>query len=119
MKIAISAQGADLNGPVDARFGRAAGFLVYDLDTDTSTYVSNDQNLGLSQGAGIQSAQNVAKTGVSAVITGNVGPKAYLALEKGGIAVHLVQGGTVQEAVEAFKAGRLESASGATKPGHW
>ncbi|NCC24533.1 MAG: dinitrogenase iron-molybdenum cofactor biosynthesis protein [Deltaproteobacteria bacterium] len=119
MKIAISAQGPELTNPVDTRFGRARGFVVYDLNNDTSSFVDNDQNLGLAQGAGIQSAQNVARTGATAVITGNVGPKAFLALEKGGIAVYLTQEGTVQDAVTAFKEGRLETASGATKPGHW
>ncbi|KAB1442795.1 NifB/NifX family molybdenum-iron cluster-binding protein [Pseudodesulfovibrio senegalensis] len=119
MKIAISSTGPDLSGPMDARFGRATGFVIYDTETGEHEYVDNEQNLTLPQGAGIQSAQNVAATGAKAVITGHAGPKAFKALEHGGIAMYLGQGGTVQEAVDAFKAGSLEVAQGPDKEGHW
>ena len=33
MKIAFTAAGTDLTAPLDDRFGRAAGFLLYDLET--------------------------------------------------------------------------------------
>ncbi|MFW5501007.1 MULTISPECIES: NifB/NifX family molybdenum-iron cluster-binding protein [unclassified Maridesulfovibrio] len=119
MKIAISCQGNDLNGDIDPRFGRAKGFLVCDTDTDTQEYIDNTQNLNAAQGAGIQSAQNVAATGATAVITGHVGPKAFTALDKGSIEVYLVGGGTVAEALSSFKDGKLEAAADADKPGHW
>ena len=119
MKIAISAQADTLDAQVDARFGRAQGFIVYDLDTDQFEYVPNAQNMSLPQGAGIQAAQNVAQTGAKAVLTGNVGPKAFMALEKGGIDVYLVQSGTVKDAIAAFKEGKLTRTQEASKPGHW
>ncbi len=119
MKIAISCQGNDLNGDIDPRFGRAKGFLVCDTDADTQEYIDNTQNLNAAQGAGIQSAQNVAATGATAVITGHVGPKAFTALDKGSIKVYLVGGGTVSEALSSFKDGKLEAAADADKPGHW
>lgn len=119
MKIAISCQGNDINGEVDPRFGRAKGFMVCDTDTDTHEYIDNTQNLNAAQGAGIQSAQNVAATGVAAVITGHVGPKAFTALAKGSIKIYLAGGGTVAEALAAFKDGKLEAAADADKPGHW
>ncbi|CCO22576.1 NifB/NifX family molybdenum-iron cluster-binding protein [Maridesulfovibrio hydrothermalis] len=119
MKIAISCEGNDLNCQIDPRFGRAKGFLICDIDAGTHEFVDNTQNLNAAQGAGIQSAQNVAATGAKAVITGHVGPKAFTALEKGNIQVHLIGGGTVAEAIEAFKAGKLDAADGADKPAHW
>ena len=119
MKIAISCQSNDLNSEIDPRFGRAKGFLVCDTDSDEYEFVDNDQNLNAAQGAGIQSAQKVAATGARAVITGHVGPKAFTALDKGNIKVHLIGGGTVAEAIAAFREGRLETASEADKPGHW
>ncbi|WP_320007406.1 NifB/NifX family molybdenum-iron cluster-binding protein [Maridesulfovibrio sp.] len=119
MKIAISCQGNDLNGEIDPRFGRAKGFLVCDTDADTHEFIDNTQNLNAAQGAGIQSAQNVAATGAKAVITGHVGPKAFTALDKGSIKVYLVNGGTVAEVLSSFKEGKLEAASDADKPGHW
>ncbi|WP_320170982.1 NifB/NifX family molybdenum-iron cluster-binding protein [Maridesulfovibrio sp.] len=119
MKVAISCQGKDLNGEVDPRFGRAKGFLICDTENDGFEFVDNIQNLNAAQGAGIQSAQNVAATGAKAVITGHVGPKAFMALDKGKISVHLIESGTVAEALASFKAGKLESASEADKDGHW
>lgn len=119
MKIAVSTQGKDLDSPLDPRFGRAAGFMIVDSDTLEHAYVPNVQNLYLAQGAGIQSAQCVANAGVGVVITGHVGPKAYTALDRGGIAVYLRDGGTVREALEAFKTGKLTPAAGADKDGHW
>lgn len=123
MKIAISSQGQDLSALVDPRFGRTAGFIIYDLDADSFEYLQNAQNLTLAQGAGIQTAQNVAKAQAGAVITGHVGPKAYLALNKGKIDMYLLpgdmSGATVAQAVEAFRQGRLDKADGPDKQGHW
>ena len=119
MKVAISTSGNSLDSPVDPRFGRATGFLVVDTETQAITYASNEQNLSLAQGAGIQAAMNVANTGAKAVITGHVGPKAFTALSQGNIAIYLAQGGTVAQALAALAAGTLEPANGADKPGHW
>lgn len=119
MKIAISCQGSELTDLVDPRFGRAKGFMILDTENDSSEYVDNTQNLNAPQGAGIQSAQNVAATGAKAIITGHVGPKAFTALDKGKISVYLVEGGTVAEAFATYKEGSLEAASGADKDGHW
>lgn len=123
MKIAVSTQGRDLNAAVDARFGRTTGFIVYDLETNDFEYMQNAQNLALAQGAGIQTAQNVAKAGAGAVLTGHVGPKAYLALNKGNIAMYLLPenmaGVTVAQAVEAFRQGKLDKADGPDRQGHW
>ena len=33
MKIAISAQGRELSSPVDPRFGRAAYFIIYEMES--------------------------------------------------------------------------------------
>jgi predicted Fe-Mo cluster-binding NifX family protein len=119
MKIAISSQGKDLNSALDPRFGRASGFIVYDDANGAYEYVSNQQNLEAMQGAGIQTAQNVARTGAQAVISGHVGPKAFSALQSGGIDIYLSRSGTVQEALDALQAGKLEKAEDADKPGHW
>lgn len=120
MKIAVSSQGNSLDSALDPRFGRAAGFVVVDTDTGESSYLENAQNMALAQGAGLQAAQNVAGAGVGAVITGHVGPKAFLALSKGRISVHLAAGEmNVARAVELYKGGLLPAAMEADKAGHW
>ncbi len=119
MKIAISSQGQDMNSGLDPRFGRTSGFIIYDTDSQEWSYLANTQNMQAMQGAGIQTAQNVVQAGAEAVITGHVGPKAFSALQAGGIGIYLCQEPTVQEAVKAFMDNRLSPTDGADKPGHW
>lgn len=119
MKIAISTLGDSIESLVDRRFGRASNFIIYDLDNGTYEVVDNKANFNSTQGAGIQAAQTVARYGVGAVITGNVGPNAYRTLSAAGIKIYCKDGGTVQEAIEDFKSGKLQSADGANVEGHW
>jgi len=119
MKIAISVQGSDGSRMVDPRFGRANAFVVVDLDSGQETLHDNAQNLQAAQGAGIQAAQNVARLGVVAVLTGHVGPKAFVTLQTAEIDVYTGVQGTVEEAVASFQAGRLKAAVGADVEGHW
>ncbi|THB63169.1 MAG: dinitrogenase iron-molybdenum cofactor biosynthesis protein [Desulfovibrio sp.] len=120
MKVAISCQGQDATGALDPRFGRAAGFIIHDTDSGEQSYLSNDENMALSQGAGIQAAMHVSSAGAQAVITGHVGPKAFQALAKGNIAVYLApQGGTVAQALDEFDRGNLAQAEAPNVEGHW
>jgi predicted Fe-Mo cluster-binding NifX family protein len=119
MKVAVTAQGPDWTSQVDPRFGRAKYFLVVDVDSGELTAHDNAQNLNAVQGAGIQAGRTVANLGVEAVLTGNVGPKAFAALQAAGIAIYSGAAGTVQQAVEQFKAGRLQATDRANVEGHW
>lgn len=71
MIIAITTAGNDLSAEVDTRFGRAPQFLIYNTETNDFTLKENTQNLNAAQGAGIQSATNIANENVDAVISGN------------------------------------------------
>jgi predicted Fe-Mo cluster-binding NifX family protein len=119
MKIAISSQGQDLSSGLDPRFGRTPGFIIYDTQSGEASHLANTQNMQAMQGAGIQTAQNVVQAGAEAVITGHVGPKAFSALQAGGIDIYLCQEPTVQEAIKAFEEKKLTPTDGADKPGHW
>jgi len=119
MKIAVTAQGPDMESAVDPRFGRAKYFLVVDTGSGEFAAHSNEQSLHAAQGAGIQAARTVVGLGVAAVVTGNVGPKAFSALQAGQVAVYTGAGGSVREAVEQFKAGGLAAAENANVEGHW
>ena len=119
MKIAITSQGPDLASQVDSRFGRAKIFIVLDTDTDEFSAHDNTQNMNAAQGAGIQAGRTVVDLGVEAVITGNVGPKAFATLRAANVKVYPGASGTVKEAVDKFKAGQLPPADGANVQGHW
>lgn len=118
MKIAISANGRELNATVDPRFGRCQQFLI--VDTDTTQYdVLDNPNIAASGGAGIQTAQLLASKDVQAVITGNCGPNAFMTLEAAGIQVFIGATGSIQDSVEQYKQGKLQSASQANVAGHF
>ncbi len=120
MKVAITSTGDSLDSKVDVRFGRAKGFIIYDLDSNNYTYIENAQGLSLMKGAGIQTAQNVVSHGVQAIITGHIGPKAYQVLGAAGVDVFLVsEDSTVKQAIEDFKNNRLQKTLSADKPSHW
>jgi len=119
VKIVVTSQGSDLNSQVDPRFGRAKNFIVVDTDTEEFSAHDNTQNLNAAQGAGIQAARTVVDLGVEAVVTGNVGPKAFTTLQAGNVKVYLGASGTVKEAIEKFKAGQLKGIDKANVQGHW
>ncbi len=118
MKIAISATGKDLNSNVDPRFGRCAYFII--VDPDTMEYEAfENQSVMLGGGAGIQAAQFIASKGAEVVITGNCGPNAVRTLEAAGIKIITGYNGTVRQAIEDFKMGRLKPTSGPTVQEHF
>ena len=119
MKVVVTSQGRELSSPVDPRFGRAKFFVVIDTETGEFSAADNAQNLNAAQGAGKQACRNEAELGATSVITGHEGPKAFATLQAGGVQVYTGATGTVAEAVEQFKAGRLKQSTGADVEGHW
>lgn len=104
MKIAITSSGPTLESSVAPRFGRCGYFLIVDPQTMEYEAVENS-NATLGGGAGIQSAQLLSRSGADTVLTGNCGPNAFRTLEAAGIQVIVGVSGSIQEAVEQYKAG--------------
>lgn len=119
MKIAISANGDTISAEMDSRFGRTKNFILWDSESKAISSFDNIQNLNAVQGAGIQSAMNVAEAGAEAVITGHCGPKAFRVLSEAEIKVYLTTATTVAQAIELWCNGELEAAQQADVEGHW
>ena len=119
MKIAFTTSGNSLEAPLDSRFGRAQKFLIYDLEEKSIEIMDNEQNLNAAQGAGIQAAQSVVRSGAKILITGNCGPKAFHVLSAAGISIYNSAAATVAEALEQYLAVKLTAASAANVEGHW
>lgn len=119
MKIALTTSGNDLQAPLDPRFGRAPNYLVYDLEGSTFELIDNQKSQESSHGAGIVAAERVARSGATALVTGNCGPKAFRVLHAAGIKVYTSEATTVAEALAQYRAGQLVEASGANVAGHW
>ena len=117
--IAITSIDGTLEGGLDERFGRAQKILIYDPETKNSKVIDNKLNMGASQGAGIQTAQNVIDSGAKIVISGHLGPNAFRVLNAAGIEAYSAAGMTVQEALMAFAERKLEKMSSANVQGHW
>ena len=89
------------------------------MENGSFEIIDNAQNLGAAQGAGIQSAETLLRAGADALVTGHCGPKAFRVLSAAGVAVYNTTVATVQEALNAYKAGKLEPADEANAEGHW
>lgn len=115
-KIAVSSEGPTLDDEVDPRFGRAGGFVVVELPEMKVDYIDNGESQMMAMGAGIETAERMARAGVEVVISGYVGPKAFDALTAAGIKIcQDVEGVTVREAVERFVRGELPFAEASNK----
>lgn len=119
MKVVFTTSGDSLESPLDTRFGRAARFLVYDLDTDTFEVIDNQDQVAMAHGAGVQAAGMVARLAPSAIVTGHCGPKAFRVLTSAGVQVYNSDAATVAEALEQYRSGKLPQALTSDVGGHW
>ena len=107
MKIAVTSTGSDLDSPMSPIFGRCPMFIFIDDNVDEIEAVKNPA-MDARGGAGIQAGQFVVNHGAKAIITGRVGPNAMDVLQAAGISIYIFQGDSVRQAIESFKAGKLE-----------
>lgn len=115
MTICMTTTGRDLDAPIDPRFGRARYFLFVDPETQAVEAVENQPG---AHGAGVQATQVLADRGVTALLTGAVGPNAFDGLSAAGIDIYTARAGSAREALSAYRAGRLERIGFPTAPGH-
>ncbi len=102
MKITVSARGESLDSEVDPRFGRTAGFVLFDSETASVNYLDNLAQQDSTKGTGVKAAQLIAKAGAEVLITGKLGPNAAQVLRKSGIKIYACTSGTVREAIQAL-----------------
>lgn len=116
MKVAVSAEGNKLESMMDARFGRAAYFII--ADAETMNFEALDNAAASAGGAGVTAAQRIVDQGVEAVITGNVGPNAMRVLNAADIALYRGASASVRQNLDDLNQGRLEKLDAAV-PSHF
>jgi predicted Fe-Mo cluster-binding NifX family protein len=115
MKIIITATSNKIDQPFNPRFGRADYFILFDSETRKWEALPNPA-ADARGGAGPQAVQFIADKGAEAVISGRYGPSAFSALQAAGLQAYIAEDGTVNEVLDKFLAGELESTTTATGP---
>jgi predicted Fe-Mo cluster-binding NifX family protein len=99
-----------LESPVSPHFGPANSFAKIDSETNDVTFV---QNTGTHHGGALTPPELLGKACANVVLCSGLGSKAVQLFEQQGIQVFCQASGTVAEALEAYKSGKLPEATDA------
>ena len=108
MKIAVSAEGPDLESKVGERFGTSKYFVIVDKETMAFESIPNP-GASSDSGSGVQAIVLVVSKKVDTVLTGYCSPTAMGHLTKNGIKVATGVNGNVYEAVTRYKKSALKN----------
>jgi predicted Fe-Mo cluster-binding NifX family protein len=111
MKIVISATGRDTDSDLDETFHRCSFYLIIDTETNSCKTLENTIRDHPSE-IGAMTGQIVANEGIDAVITADIGPRAFEIFERYGIKMYRAKG-NIDDAIRQFSKGKL---SEITKP---
>lgn len=117
--VVVASVDGTLEGAVDERFGRCRKLVVCNLQNQTIEVMDNHANMGVAQGAGIQTAQHVVDIGAKTVIGGHFGPKAFQLLDVAGLDIFTAATMSVGEALQRFQRGQLSRLAGPDVDSHW
>jgi predicted Fe-Mo cluster-binding NifX family protein len=102
MKIAVTANGPDLDAEMDPRLGYAKYILVLDSDGSLTDVIDNSASSEAIGGGGMQAAKLLADRKVDVLLTGRCGPNALRGLSAAGIRVVANHTEKVRAVVERF-----------------
>lgn len=109
MKICIPTVGENgLDNAVDEHFGRAPTYTIVDIDTNEVKVIENTSEHMGGQG---QPPEIMAREGVNVMVCRGLGRRAIIMFEELGIDVYIGASGTVRDAIDLFKQGKLQKAS--------
>ena len=108
MKICIPTLGdKGLDDSVGEHFGRVPTYTIVNIDTSEVKVVPNTSHHAGGQG---NPPEIMAREGVDAMVCQGLGRRAIAMFEELGIDVYIGASGTVRDAVETFKQGKLQKA---------
>ncbi len=119
MKIAISSTGRSLEDSIDARFGRCPYFLIIETENKeikNTKVIKNNAGQQIS-GAGLTAGEIIGNEKPDAVITMNIGPKAFQVFNQ--LKIEVYQGkGKIRNIVDDFLNNKLKKIGDTTGPMH-
>jgi predicted Fe-Mo cluster-binding NifX family protein len=109
MKIAISSTDKNIEGNISDVFGRCPYFIIVEIKNGKieKTEIIENKNTDQASGAGISTSQLMAEKNVNALITGNVGPRAFDILKQFNIEVY-TGSGIIKKVLQEFINGKLK-----------
>lgn len=117
MKVAVSARGSTPDSDIDERMGRAYWLMIYETKNNTWQAINNESGRNALNGAGQQTANLLINHEVKAVLTGEIGPRAFRLLNSAGIEIWLGAAGTVMDTLVSWHDGHLRKAVAANNIG--
>ena len=113
MKICISSTGNSIEySTIDTTIHRCTFFLIVDKKTNTQKAIFNTIRESPNE-IGAMVGQIVANEGIDAVITIDIGPRAFEIFERYGIKVYQAKG-KIEDALKQFDQGKLNETTKAT-----
>jgi len=109
MRVAVSSTGEKLTDNISEVFARCPYFIIAEIKDqkiDKTEIIENKSTDQMSE-AGISAAQLMAEKNVNAVITGNVGPRAFDVLKQFNIEIY-TGSGIIKEVLQKFINGKLK-----------
>lgn len=106
MKIALPVEDNSMEAKVCQSFGRTPYYLFYDTEAGTGEFKENSAPTTLG-GAGIRAAQLIVDEKAEALLTPRCGENAAQVLRAAGVKIYKTTSDSINENIEAFKAGRL------------
>ncbi len=109
MKVCVPSSGqGGFDDTVSEHFGRAPTFTVVDTESGNVNVVNNSsEHMG---GTG-KPPEQIAQTGAKVLVCSGLGPRAISMLESFGIEVYVGASGSVRQAMDLWRAGKLQRAS--------
>lgn len=114
MKVVISADGRDLDSKICTTFHRCRFFLIVDMEKNLLKPLENTTKDSPGE-IGATVGQMVANEGIDAVITTDIGPKAFEIFEQYGITVYRAEG-VIEDAIRQLEEEKLPKIAKATVP---
>ena len=109
MKVCIPTMGdRGFNEEVGEHFGRVPTYTLVDIETNKVTVIDNTSEHGGGTG---YPPEIIAKTGAEVMLCGGLGRRAIGMFEELGIMVYIGASGTVKDAVQLWKDGKLQPAT--------
>ncbi len=109
MKICIPTTGdRGLDDRVGEHFGRVPNYTIVDIETNEVKVIPNTSH---HMGGHVDPPEIMAREGVNVMVCQGLGRRAINMFEDLGIDVYIGASGTVREAVDTFKQGKLQKAS--------